>query len=154
MPSSPSGGSVPPPSVHWPGSPAVPIPRPASASSSTIPGGTSSTSAGSTCSTSSPLSSRSVVDTIRLPSVAHGAIPESGGPEPSVLRLRVELEGAGVDAIAEPGRVRAVVEDVAQVAAAARAVHLGAPHEERVVLLRLDRRLVERLEEARPAASR
>ena len=52
----------------------------------------------------------------------------------------VELERARVDAVAQPARVaRAVVEHVAEVAAAVAAQHLGAAHAERVVRARLDR---------------
>ena len=53
--------------------------------------------------------------------------------------LRVELQRAAVDAVAQAGRVRAVVEDVAEVGVAAAAVDLGALHEKAAVLLGLDR---------------
>ena len=43
---------------------------------------------------------------------------------------RAEVERAGVDAVTLPGRRRAVVEHVAEVAAAALAEHLGAGHEQ------------------------
>ena len=66
----------------------------------------------------------------------------------------VELERARVDAVAQAARVaRAVVEDVAEVAAAAAADDLGAAHEQRVVRARLDRGGDGRLGEARPAGA-
>ena len=77
----------------------------------------------------------------------------SAAAERAGLRLsssRVELQRAGVDAVALAGRVRAVVEDVAQVAAAARADDLGAPHEEAVVGPGLDPVVGHRVPEARP----
>ena len=42
---------------------------------------------------------------------------------------RHEVQRHAVDAVAQPGRRRTVLEDVAEVTAAAVAVHLGAPHE-------------------------
>src|SRR5581483_2853171 len=42
--------------------------------------------------------------------------------------LRLKLHGDAVDAVAQPGRRRPILEDVAQVAAAAAAVHLRADH--------------------------
>ena len=64
-------------------------------------------------------------------------------------RVGIELQRRGVDAVAQPRRlVAGIVEDVAEVAAAPGAVHLGARHEERSIRLGLDRigllRLVER----------
>ena len=68
---------------------------------------------------------------------ADPAVP--GGRPPRAPQLeapsssRSSVKRAGVDAVALAGRVRAVVEDVAEVAAAARAEHLGAAHEQAVV---------------------
>src|SRR5947208_3635043 len=82
------------------------------------------------------------------------------GPGPStgaaalLLAVAVELEGAAVDAVAEPGRVRPVLEDVAQMAAAARAQHLGADHAVAHVALGLDGLVARRRVEARPARAR
>jgi len=60
----------------------------------------------------------------------------------------IQLQGRRVDAVAQAGGPRAVVEDVAQVAAAGRAHDLGPAHEERAVGLGVHRlggrRLVER----------
>src|SRR6266851_4026336 len=60
-----------------------------------------------------------------------------------------EIERCAVHAIAEPGGGRPVVEDVAEVAAAAAAVDLGADHEEATVARGPDGTL-ERRPEARP----
>src|SRR5687768_16238133 len=51
---------------------------------------------------------------------------------------RAELDGDAVHAVAQAGRPRPVLEDVAEMAAAAGAVHLGAAHEELIVLGRPD----------------
>src|SRR5436853_1037872 len=48
-----------------------------------------------------------------------------------------ELEGRGVDAIPEPGRLGAVVEHVSQVRTAVRALDLGPPHEQAAIGLLL-----------------
>src|SRR6185295_1491779 len=61
-----------------------------------------------------------------------------------------EAERDAVHAVAKPGRLRPVVEDVAEVSAAAAAVHLGADHHEGAVLGGLHR-AGERGVEARPA---
>ena len=50
----------------------------------------------------------------------------------------LKLERGPVHAIALPGRLRAVVEDMAEVAAAAIAMHFGASHEKTAVSLRFD----------------
>src|SRR5215472_6944825 len=71
------------------------------------------------------------------------ALRASGGGGP-------EGERDAVHAVAEPGRRRSVVEDVAQVPTAAAAVHLGADHEEAPVLGRLHG-VRQRGIEARPA---
>src|SRR6516164_339274 len=57
-----------------------------------------------------------------------------------------------IHAIAQPGGLRAIVENVAEMAAAAAAMHLGAGHEEAAVGLRLDR-LLDRRRKARPSRS-
>src|SRR5687768_58735 len=61
------------------------------------------------------------------------------------------LEGRGVDAVAQARRPRSVVEDVAQVSAAAGAVHLGARHAQGAVALLAHRALGQGLGEAGPA---
>ena len=63
-----------------------------------------------------------------------------------------ELQRDAVHAVAQAGRLGAVVEHVAQMPAAAPAVHLGARHEEALVDGRADG-VVERLVEARPAGA-
>src|SRR6266550_2809399 len=73
---------------------------------------------------------------------------------PFRLLLGVELDRGAVDAVAQAGRLRAVVEHVSQVPAAVRARHLGPGHEQRSVGRLLDRRVFRRLVEARPAAVR
>src|SRR5687768_7194079 len=67
------------------------------------------------------------------------------------LRLRRrKVQGDAVDAVAQAGRRRAVGEHVAEVSAAAAAVHLGPHHAVGAIHGGLDRSL-ERLEEARPS---
>src|SRR5262245_1948542 len=112
------------------------------------------------------------------PLAAQGWDCRSHGSRPSLSRLRMRrsagraglrrpavvllpacrrgLEGqrAGVDAVALPGRGRPVVEDVAQVATAAAADHLGAAHEQAVVRPQLDRLGDRGLVEARPPGAR
>src|SRR5512132_4331335 len=73
----------------------------------------------------------------------------SAGSSPIVRRL--ELERAGVDAEALPRRLRAVVEDVAEMAAAGRADDLLAHHPVALVDPHLDGVERRRLGEARPA---
>ncbi len=68
--------------------------------------------------------------------------------------LGVELQRAGVDAVALPGGVRPVVEDVAKMTAAALAQYLGTPHPEASVFAQLDILGDRRLVEARPARAR
>ncbi len=67
-------------------------------------------------------------------------------------RRRVKHQRKTVHAVAKSGRFRAVVEDVAEMAAAAAAMHLGAHHAEGAVRGRADR-IVQRLPEARPAGA-
>src|SRR5262249_41299225 len=77
--------------------------------------------------------------------------PRSGEGAACLLpRPGVEPQGGGVDAVAQPGRRRAVVEDVPQVGVAAAAGHLGPPHQPGVVLVRLDDAVGGRLPEAGP----
>src|SRR6478609_1078355 len=61
-----------------------------------------------------------------------------------------EIHRDAVHAVAQAGRLRAVVEDVAEMAAATAAMHFGAHGAEREVRARRDG-LVERRPEARPA---
>src|SRR5262249_34335396 len=66
----------------------------------------------------------------------------------------LEVEGSGVDAIAQPGGLGPVLEDVAEVRVAPAAMHLDPAHA--VAVVRLDRNalFLRRLPEARPAAAR
>ena len=89
---------------------------------------------------------------VRLPDGVAVARRARATPRPSPSSA-IEVQRAGVDAVAQAGRVRAVVEDVAEVAAAALADDLGAAHEEAVVGPGLDRVVVHRVEEARPAGA-
>ena len=76
------------------------------------------------------------------------------GQRPSRGRgpCRVKHQPETVDAIAQAGRLRTVIEDVAEVTAAAAAMHFGAQHAEGAVL-GLAERIVERLPETRPAGA-
>ena len=73
----------------------------------------------------------------------HGAFSSRSGVRGRIRRRRVEGEREAVHAVAQAGRLRAVVEHVAEMAAAAAAVHFGADHPERCVGVRGDR-VVER----------
>src|ERR1700759_1332258 len=64
-------------------------------------------------------------------------------------RRGVEDQAETVDAVAQSGRLRTVVEDVAEMAATAPAMHLGAHHAEGAILGLADIAL-DRLVEARP----
>src|SRR5216683_931556 len=64
----------------------------------------------------------------------------------------VEVERYAVHAIAQPGRLRPVLEDMAEMPAAPAAMHLGAGHEEAAVGVGLDH-ILERRREARPAGA-
>src|SRR5215510_1321952 len=66
--------------------------------------------------------------------------------------LLVELERRTVHAIALPGGLRPIREDVAEVAAAFGAMHLGAGHEEAAIARGADR-LAQGLPERRPAGA-
>src|SRR3954466_6675162 len=75
------------------------------------------------------------------------------GTKPSLGRGRrrgMEDQPETVDAVAQSGRLRTVVEDVAEMAAAAPAMHLGAEHAVGAVLGLADIAL-DRLVEARPS---
>ena len=94
----------------------------------------------------------------KLGAAARAAIAPRGVPFPhplvlSWLALSVEVERAGVDAVAQAGRLGAVVEDVAEVGVAAAADDFGAAHEEAVVGLGLDGVVDRLVEEARPAGA-
>src|SRR5689334_17783831 len=65
----------------------------------------------------------------------------------------LEIQRAGVDAVAQTCRFGAVGKHVAEMAAAARAENLGAVHSVRRVEPRLDAVQRGRLEEARPAGA-
>jgi hypothetical protein len=67
---------------------------------------------------------------------------------------RVQLERAGVDAVALTGGVGAVVEHVPEMTAAALAQHLGAPHEQAPIFAQLDVLGDRGFVEARPAGPR
>src|SRR4051812_32194455 len=78
-----------------------------------------------------------------------------GGHDARALSKRsglaaVEVQRAGVDAVALAGRARAVVEHVSQVGATARAPHLDAAHAVAVVRDQLHAVVGDRLPEARP----
>src|SRR6202048_771070 len=67
-------------------------------------------------------------------------------------RRRMEHQRKTVHAVAQAGRLRAVVEDVAEMAAAATAVNFGAQHAEGAVLGLADG-VLERLIKTRPAGA-
>src|SRR5262249_42529126 len=69
------------------------------------------------------------------------------------LLLGDEAQRHRVHAVAQAGRRRAVVEDVAEVRAAAAALDLDAREAEQVVLLGVDQLLAQRRPEARPAGA-
>src|SRR5215471_11500897 len=66
---------------------------------------------------------------------------------------RLELQGSRIHAIAQVGRRRAVVEDMAEMRVARAAQDLDASHAVRGVSLRSDALLIERLPETRPACA-
>src|SRR5215469_8811696 len=65
---------------------------------------------------------------------------------------RVKLQGKPVHAVTQAGRLRTIVKDVAEMAAAAAAMHLGAHHAKGAVLGLADG-IFEWLIEARPAGT-
>src|SRR4051794_29207157 len=75
--------------------------------------------------------------------IAHGASAS----------FRFELQGSRVDAVPQTGRLRAVIEDVAQVAAAITALHLSALHPVTSVTFCFDRLVLSRRPETWPAGS-
>jgi hypothetical protein len=62
----------------------------------------------------------------------------------------MKVESGTVHAVPQPGGLGTIVKDMAEMAAASAAMHLGAGHEKAAVGLRLDG-VVDRCEEARPA---
>src|SRR2546423_8646107 len=83
-----------------------------------------------------------------------GGQPLQVRPPRTCRLLLVELERAGVDAVALPGAAGTVGEHVTQMSAARRAGHLDPVHSEAVVVMQLDVGPVRRLGEARPAGAR
>src|ERR1700761_2085793 len=67
--------------------------------------------------------------------------------------FRLQLQRRRIDAVAQAGRAGAVVEDVAEMAAALRAQHFGPDHAVADVTLLVDMALGGRRGEARPAAA-
>src|SRR6202040_3059614 len=67
-------------------------------------------------------------------------------------RRRMKYQRVAVHAVAQSGRLRPIVEDVTEMAAAAAAVHFGAQNAEGAVFGLADG-IVERLIEARPAGA-
>src|SRR6201986_4156411 len=65
---------------------------------------------------------------------------------------RMKLQGNTVHAVTQAGRLRAVVEHVAEMTAAAAAVNFAAQHAEGAVLMLADR-VLQRLIETRPAGA-
>src|SRR5947207_12720722 len=107
---------------------------------------------------------KTTTELIRTPPSACGTrslryLPHSEVANPTDASVRacrsplVQLQRGGVDAITEPGRVRAVREDVPEVAAAGRAQHLCAHHAVARVGLLLHGLLPRRRRERRPAAA-
>jgi hypothetical protein len=64
----------------------------------------------------------------------------------------MKIERRSIHAIAQTGRLRAVVKDVTEMAAAPAAMHFGASHKQTAVGLRFDR-LLDRRRETRPTGS-
>src|SRR5438034_4327288 len=73
------------------------------------------------------------------------------GSSTGLGRTWPELEGRGVDAIPEPGRLGAVVEHVSQVRTAVRALDLGPPHEQAAIFFVPHAPFLGGRPEARPA---
>src|SRR2546430_1564982 len=107
---------------------------------------------------------KTTTELIRTPPSACGTrslryLPHSEVANPTDASVRacrsplVQLQRGGVDAITEPGRGRAVREDVPEVAAARRAQHLGAHHAVTCVGLLLHGLLARRRGERGPAAA-
>src|SRR6185312_7899133 len=68
----------------------------------------------------------------------------------SLRRISIELEGSGIDAVAQSGRSRAILEYVTEVRVAAGAQHFYPPHEMAVIFLVDDIFRSSRLPERRP----
>src|SRR5882762_1339464 len=83
-----------------------------------------------------------------------GSMSEPGGA-PSVLEylFRLELQRSRIDAVAQAGRPGPVRENMAEMAAAFGAEHLGADHAVAQIVLFVDMALGGRLGKARPAAA-
>src|SRR5205085_9230739 len=71
-----------------------------------------------------------------------------------LLRPLFELQGNAVQAIAQPGRRRTIIENVAEMRPATRAKHFIALHPEAVIFHRRDDSRNERFCEAGPAGAR
>ena len=93
-------------------------------------------------------------DSLHL-AVVRGPADRSDGPPYSGLDqlLRIELQRDTIDAVAKPGRVRAVWEDVAKMRVTTAADDLGPFAKQRVVRLFVDRRTVQRFPERRPSGA-
>src|SRR5262249_15254650 len=93
------------------------------------------------------------------PAIAFSSEVGTGSREENASRhqkcelFRLQLERRRVDAVAQAGRARAVIEDMAEMAVAFRAQHLGAAHAVAVILLLVDIALGGGLGKARPAAA-
>src|SRR5262245_12113842 len=74
-------------------------------------------------------------------------------PRPGALLLLLELEGGGIDAVAQPRRPGAVRKHVAEMGVAVAAVRFRAGHPVAAVLFHGDIFLLRRLPEAGPAAA-
>src|SRR2546423_8906705 len=77
-----------------------------------------------------------------------------GKSAPLLLDLFVEVQRCGIDAVPQAGRLGTVVEQVSEVPATLRAMHLSAPHEEAAIVLCTDVPLLDRLEKAGPPGPR
>src|ERR1700752_5498057 len=86
----------------------------------------------------------------RVARCAHLRARSSAGFGELLAAMKVECRS--VHAIAQPGGLRAIVKDVAEMAAAPAAMHFGAGHEETAVGLGLDP-LLDRRREAPPPGS-
>src|SRR5271165_4879659 len=78
--------------------------------------------------------------------------PLRGEVTNTLLLLRREIHGDAIDAIAQMGGRRPILEHMAEMTAAAAAMHLGADHSVASVARSLDR-AGERIVEARPAGA-
>src|SRR5438093_12599305 len=76
------------------------------------------------------------------------------GSSTGLGRTWPELEGRGVDAIPEPGRLGAVVEHVSQVRTAVRTLDLGPAHEQAAIFFVPNASFLECCPETAPACTR